>query len=261
MDFLKPSELPRVSCLMVTANRKNLAKRAVSCFQNQTYPNKELVVIDDGNEDYTTIFEGIPASDIKYIRLKKSADAVLGTLRNRALDEAEGDYLIQWDDDDWYHPERIAIQAKKLSEGYDACCLSSSLMHLSEKEHLKLPFIGRLPDGIPGSIMHVKNNSIRYPEYRKAEDTVYLKEWKKLKYCKLPDEFSYLFIRCYHGNNTWEVDHFKRRIKNSPLKWIIFMWYKFIVRDLSKHPKYKMTGNNKDTFEQYIAESNELGLF
>jgi len=245
---------------MVTANRKQLATRAVACFQNQTYPNKELVVIDDGQQDYAPLFKDIPENDITYIKLEKKTEMVLGTLRNMALDAAKGDFLIQWDDDDWYHPERIRIQAEYLQKGYDACCLSDSLMHLSSPEYMHLPFVGCLPDGIPGSIMHKNNASIRYPEYRKSEDTIYQKDWMKHRYSKVPKKYAYLFIRCYHGNNTWEQDHFKRRVKNSPSKWLMFMWYKYIMRDLSKHPKFRMDANCKKTFEQYLNDSKKLGL-
>ena len=258
---MNSSEYPRVSCLMVTANRRDLAKRAVICFMNQSYPNKELVIIDDGEQDYTPILQEIPPQDVLYIKLEKKQDAVLGTLRNVALDKARGDYLIQWDDDDWYHPERIRIQAEVLMKGYDACCLSASLMHLNDPEYMNLPFFGKLPDGIPGSIMHKNNASIRYPEFRKAEDTVYLKDWMKLKYTKLPEEYSYLFIRCYHGSNTWEQEHFRRRIKNSPYKWVLFNFYKYIIRDLNKHPKFRLSGNAKQTFEMYMEQSNALKLF
>lgn len=245
---------------MVTANRKKLAQRAIQCFLKQTYPNKELVIIDDGEEDYSILLTDIPKRDVTYLKLEKNADAVLGKLRNIALETAKGDFLIQWDDDDWYHPDRIQIQADYLQQGYDACCLSSSLMHLDDPEYLNLPFIGKLPDGIPGSIMHRRNDQIRYPEYKKAEDTVYLKDWMKLGYGKLPEEYAYLFIRCYHGTNTWEKSHFKRRIKNSFPKWLAFNWYKYVVRNLSAHPKFKLDDVTSDAFKDYIKASKELGL-
>lgn len=245
---------------MVTANRKKLARRAVNCFLNQTYPNKELVIVDDGKEDYSELFAGLPEEDVLYIKMKKEPGMVLGTLRNIALEKARGDFLIQWDDDDWYHPERIAIQAEVLQNGSDACCLSSSMMHLDDPEFINLPFSGSLPDGIPGSIMHVKSDGIRYPEYKKAEDTVYLKEWMERNYVKLPAEYGYLFIRCYHGTNTWEQAHFRRRVKNSFFKVLRFHWYKHIVGDLSRHPDFKMSGKHKETFDSYMAESKKFDL-
>ncbi len=253
--------IPRVSCLMVTANRKRLAERAVTCFVNQTYPNRELVIIDDGKEDYTPLFHGIDPRDVTYVRIPRTSRLVLGTLRNIALEHARGEYLVQWDDDDWYHPERIARQVSCLDQGYDACCLSASLMHLDNQDFFSLPYIGYLPNGIPGSIMHRRSKTIRYPEYRRAEDTVYLKQWMKRRYIKLPEIHAGLFIRCFHGTNTWEEDHFIRRIRNSPASWVNYMYHKFLRGDLSGHPRFRLPSHLRSAFEQYVEESRSLNLF
>ena len=253
--------MPRVSCLMVTANRRQLAQRAVNCFIRQRYPNRELVVIDDGQEDYTPLFRTIHPEDITYIKIPKDPDMVLGKLRNMALDHAAGDYIIQWDDDDWYHPNRISIQAGYLDEGYDACCLAASLMHLDNPDFFSLPYIGYLPNGIPGSIMHKRSEDVRYPEYRRAEDTVYLREWMKYRYAKLPEQHAGLFIRCFHGTNTWEEEHFTRRIRNSPGSWAQYLFHKFVSGDLSGHPRFRLPPEIRSAFEQYIEESRTLNLF
>ena len=252
---------PRVSCLMVTANRKQIARRAILCFKRQTYPNKELVIIDDGDVDYTDILRDIPESDLNYIRIPKDDTVRLGGLRNLSLDAAEGDYLVQWDDDDWYHDDRITLQAKVLQNGSDACCLSYSLIHIEDGEFKDFPFIGSLTHGIPGSIMHVNSDNIRYPNYIKAEDTVYLDHWKKKKYTIMPKDMAYLFIRCYHGSNTWNAEHFRRRMRNSPSRFITFFWYRYVLKDLLRHPYFRMEGNLKSSIEQYLADSAALGIF
>lgn len=246
---------------MVTANRRNLARRAVECFLKQTYENKELVIVDDGKEDYAPILSDVPAHQLKYIKLKKEPDFVLGKLRNKSLEYASGDYLIQWDDDDWYHQDRIKIQAEILNQGYDACCLSSALMHLDTPEFMMHPYVGRLPHGIPGSIMHRRSDSIRYPETRRAEDTVYLHEWMKKRYYKLDDSFNYLFLRAFHGNNTWEKKHFTRRIRNSPKALLQYLWHKNIRGNVFNHPRFQLSETAKQAFQEYLELSKELGLF
>ncbi|MDZ7659814.1 glycosyltransferase family A protein [Fodinibius sp.] len=256
-----PASQPKVSCLTVTADRKHLMKRAVQCFQNQTYENRELVIIDDGEQDLGDILTDLPADQVKYVKLEKKPENTLGKLRNRSLDEANGDFLVQWDDDDWYHPERISIQAQTLMAGYDACCLSGALMHLDEEPYMHHPYVGYLPDGIPGSIMHRSDADIRYPHTRRAEDTVYLNEWMEKRYLQLPDNYSHLFIRCYHGNNTWEKDHFLRRIRNNPKDAILYVWHKFIKGNLFAHPRFLLTEEQKEAFEMYLDDSQNLNLF
>ena len=245
---------------MVTGNRKHIARRAVKCFLEQTYPNKELVVLDDGNEDYSDIFNEIPADDVHYFRIEKQAGLYLGGLRNMLLDRATGDYLAKWDDDDWYHPDRIAIQAECLQQGFDACWLSSTLMHIDTKEHTQLPFIGGLPDGVPGTIMHVNSRRIRYPNSMKGEDTIYQKEWMQLKWKKLPETYSHLFIRCYHGNNTWGENHFNRRSRNSIKDLMMYFWFKYIIKDLRKNPKFRLRADSAKAMQIYLDDSRELNL-
>lgn len=244
---------------MVTANRKSLAARAVRCFEQQTYANRELIVIDDGTEDYTELFRHLPPSQIRYMRDIPKGQ-VLGRLRNIALDAARGEYLIQWDDDDWYHPDRIRIQARTLTKGFDACCLGTSLMHLSDPQFRHLPYLGSLPNGIPGSIMHVRDSSIRYPEFEKAEDTVFLEQWRQRRYAKLPEELSHLFIRCYHGSNTWQQEHFMRRVRNSFPKAVRYYWYAWVIRDLSRHPAFRLPEACRQTYSEYLSVSRSLGL-
>lgn len=252
-------DFPLVSCLMVTGNRKRLAKRAIDCFKWQTYPNKELVIIDDGNEDLSDLLTDLEAHQYQYIRLEKKTTNVLGYLRNLSLSKAKGEFLVQWDDDDWYHPERIQKQVQVLLEGYDACCLSGTLMHLDDPEFFNLPYVGFLPHGVPGSIMHRVDHSIQYLELPKAEDTYYLDQWRKKKYKKLDRSYSHLFIRCFHGSNTWESEHFKRRIRNTI--WTGFLF--FILKSLNKlelHPRLQLKNNERNSFEMYLSHSKKLAL-
>jgi glycosyltransferase involved in cell wall biosynthesis len=279
---------------MVTANRANLARRAIQCYLQQTYPNKELIIIDDGQEDYAPILADVPAGELRYIKLDPAPGQVLGTLRNRSLEEATGDFMAQWDDDDWYHPERIERQARVLmgdagfkglgsgddagaeegadvsagghesesvDDGADACCLAGSLMHVDHPEYFDLPYVGYLPHGIPGTIMHRRNDTIRYPSERAGEDTTYLDHWLGKRYQKLPASEAGLFIRCFHGTNTWEMNHFVRRMRNSPAKLMRYLFYRYVIRDLSKNPLFRLDEGVRRAFETYLAESRQLGLF
>lgn len=253
--------IPEVSCLMVTADRPRLMKRALHGYLNQTHDNKQIVIIDDGATDLEDPLSMIPADELTYRKLDSTANYTLGALRNLSLKEASGDYLVQWDDDDWYHPERIKRQLTTLTEGnHDACCVSASLMHLNTPPYDAHPYIGVLPEGIPGSIMHKNGFDIRYPETRRSEDTVYLKEWMHNSYAKLPEDEYHLFIRCYHGNNTWEEEHFLRRIRNSPVNLVSYLWYKYIRGDLFKHPKFQLHEEAQRAFEMFIQDSKTFGL-
>lgn len=252
---------PKVSCLMVTADRRALVKRSLHCYKKQSHPNTELVVVDNGHDQIDDLLEDFDESTVNYIRLKPSPDNVLGEMRNRSLEAATGEYVTCWDDDDWFHPDRIKIQLNRLQQdSYDACCLTTSLMHLDSKEMMHHPYKGTLPGGVPPSILHRNDPGIRYPQLNRHEDTEFLKQWKEKKYVQLPPEYAYLFIRCHHGTNTWEKDHFIRRMRNSPVKLLQYFWYDKIRGDLYAHPNFQLTQKQKEAFQLFLEDSAKFDL-
>lgn len=247
---------------MVTADRAQLMRRSVRCYQRQTYPNRELVVVDDGDADLSPVLADLPDEEVTYVTLDPNTDYVLGTLRNVALDEASGAYLTQWDDDDWCHRTRLEKQAAVLDDGADACALHGTLMHLDAPEYFYAPYIGLLDDGVPGSIMHRRDDDARYPDMPRAEDTVYLDHWLEQDYRLLPaSEAAHLFIRCFHGDNTWEKKHFLTRMRNTPRDAIAYVWHRYVRGDLSRHRRFQLSDAARDAFETYLHDSADLGLF
>jgi len=95
---------------MPTANRRDFIPRAVASFLRQDYPDKELIVVDDGSDP---IFDILPTDDrIKYIRL--AARNSVGTKRNLGCQAARGEIIAHFDDDDWSAPGRLTYQAAEL---------------------------------------------------------------------------------------------------------------------------------------------------
>ena len=252
----------KVSCVMVTADRIKLCARSVWCYQQQTYSNKELVVLDNGNESMAALLKQLPADEVRYKKINRTPDLVLGDLRNTALNMATGSLIIpQWDDDDWYHPQRIQRQVEILEQGHDACALAGTLMHVNQHPFTDRPYIGLLRNGVPPTIMHRRDDTIRYPSLPRTEDTVYVNAWLKKSYVQLPEEASYLYIRAFHGANTWEVDHFLRRMRNTPTDSLRFAWYKYVRRNLFAHPRFQLTAEMQAAFAQYIEDSRRLEIF
>ena len=245
---------------MITANRRNLAKRAILCFKNQSYANKTLLVIDDGDEDLTDILEAYIPGAYSYVKIEKKPGQNLGYLRNLGLSLAKTELIAQWDDDDWYHPNRLQLQVDEIKKGCDACCLQATLMHLNSEFYLNHPYVGALPDGVPGTIVHKNDPLARYPLQAKGEDTTFLDYWKQKNYTILPRAYAYLFIRCFHGSNTWEQEHFTRRFRNTILSSLGYLWYRYVRRDMFLHPAFRIDATTKQAFEKYLDDSRILGL-
>ncbi len=251
----------KVSCLIVTANRRDLLRRSLLSLKNQTYQNVEVVVVDNGRETVDDLLDLFPDNRVKYIRIEPSPGNILGELRNISLNHATGGFMICWDDDDWFHPKRIETQLNVLQSGYDACCLEGNIFHIDTPELADHPYIGRLPDGSPSSIMHRRNDKIRYPSLKRGEDTVYLNRWiEQGRYKMLGLSYSYLFVRVFHGTNVSGKKHFLRRLRNSPKNWLQYMWHAKIKGDLYGHPKFNLSDLEKESFEMFIRDSKKLNI-
>ncbi|KQM98796.1 glycosyltransferase family 2 protein [Sphingomonas sp. Leaf25] len=249
----------RISCVMVTANRAALARRAVDCFLRQTWRNRELVVVDDGTQDYTPLFAAIPADRLIYDRVAKTPDNTLGRLRNRSLDRATGAIVAQWDDDDWYHPERLARQAAVLTGGKGACVLRGTLMHLDAPGWFDHPYVGTLEPGVPGSIVHRADPAARYPEKRRGEDTDFLHHWSREAIGVLDSPG--LFVRAFHGSNTWERDHFERRVRNTPAAAIEYALRRLLPGGMWRHSRFRLDAATRAAFTAFVADSRAAGVF
>src|SRR5512133_76355 len=97
-----------ISCLMVTqAARLPLAALAIADFAHQTHGERELIVLHDADEATATALRSLARAhaDLRIRVVDAPSGASLGTLRNRAVAAAAGDWFCQWDDDDRYHPE------------------------------------------------------------------------------------------------------------------------------------------------------------
>ncbi len=253
--------LPKVSCLVVTADRPRLLRRSLLSYQAQTYPNKELVVVDDGRDPLDELLSELPTGPIRYIRLEKKPENTLGRLRNLSLEAATGDCLTIWDDDDWYHPDRLKIQVAALVAGNDSCLLSSALFHLDAPGYFDHPFRSPFRKGVPGSLVFVRDPSIHYPELRRGEDSVFLKAWRRRPQKKLETVYAYLQVRCYHGTNTWDYGHFIRRLKSSPRDAAAYAWYRYARRDVWRHPGFTLEAKDQESFRLYLEDSRRAGLF
>lgn len=254
---------PKVSCLLVTADRPQLIKRALWCYQQQTYDNLELVVLDNGTEpiDHVVRAFDLPG-EVRYRHVERGPDLWIGGLRNRALEVATGEVVVpQWDDDDWSHPERIERQVEVLRQGYDVCTIQGTLMHVHHPDYFHHPFIGILPNGVPPTIMHRRDPEIRYPNIRRTSDTKYLNDWREKRSAILPREASHLYLRYSHEGNLWETDHFLRRMRNTPKDLLLYAWHRFVRGNLFDHPRFQLTDRMRNAFVRYLEDSFRYDLF
>ena len=198
-----------VSCLCVTRNRAALLRRAIDCFRAQTHPARELVVLHESDDAVTREYLAtlsLPA--VRPIEVPALPKRPLGALRNLAVGAARGRYVMQWDDDDWHGPERIAAQLAAVeSSGKAGCVLRRWTIYDAVTRQA---WIGA-PRTWEGSLLMERFGMPAYPELPRGEDTVVIRTLNdagKLAPLDRPD----LYVYVYHGANTWARSHLRRSI-------------------------------------------------
>jgi glycosyltransferase involved in cell wall biosynthesis len=122
---MNPDHIALVSCIMPTSNRRRFVGQAIQYFCRQDYPQKELIIIDDGED---AVADLIPQDDrIHYIRLNHRV--TLGAKYNLACKQAQGTLVAHWDDDDWMSPKRLSLQVEALQATKAQLCGARELLH------------------------------------------------------------------------------------------------------------------------------------
>lgn len=108
-----------VSIIMPSWNTAKFIAESIQCVINQTYQNWELLIVDDCSTDDSDVVVGPFLKDprIKYFHNEKNSGAAL--TRNKALREAQGEWIAFLDSDDLWMPEKLEKQIGFMREhGY-----------------------------------------------------------------------------------------------------------------------------------------------
>ena len=209
-------KLPLISCLMVTRGRYQQARLSIASFLKQTYPNRELVVLDDDSD--SRLSEWIKSQANPLLRLIQLPDErlPLGKLRNFSVDHARGEYVCQWDDDDLNDPLRLEVQLQTmLATDSQASLLARWMIWWPQSQRLALSCYRDWE----GSLLCMRSLMPRYPShFRRGEDTIMLQELiPKVRLARVDLPRLYLYV--VHGANTFEANHFENHWKHATAQW------------------------------------------
>jgi glycosyltransferase involved in cell wall biosynthesis len=182
--------------------------QAVLYFQHQNYPERELIILDDGLTDARN---NVPCDpQIRYVRLDQRLS--VGAKRNLGCELARGKIIAQWDDDDWYAPTRLTAQvAPLLAESADVTGLTRirffdvdrwEFWSCTPELHRRLFAF----DVACGTLVYRRSlfdQLARYPNNSLAEDAAFLKAAidRGARFQTMVSDELFLYVR--HGANTW----------------------------------------------------------
>ena len=97
---------PLVSVIVPTYNRPEMLAGCLRSILHQTYPNVEIIVVNDGGVDVKKIIDSLNQQNTITF-LEHPANQGMAAARNTGIAVARGKYLAYLDDDDAYLPHHI----------------------------------------------------------------------------------------------------------------------------------------------------------
>jgi len=96
---MKPQAL--VTVIMPVYNVESYLKNSINSVVNQTYKNLQIILVNDGSTDGSSIICNEYAKIDKRITVIHQKNAGLSDARNKGLQKANGDYIFYLDSDDY----------------------------------------------------------------------------------------------------------------------------------------------------------------
>lgn len=105
---------PLISVIIPTYNRVGYLKEAIESVLQQSYPEIELIVVDDGSTDGTRELVASYDQRVKYFYQQ---NLERGAARNRGILSSQGEYIAFLDSDDLWLPNHLESCAAALERG------------------------------------------------------------------------------------------------------------------------------------------------
>ncbi|EEY39694.1 glycosyltransferase family 2 protein [Vibrio mimicus] len=103
--------LPLVSIITPSYNCSKIVHKTIESVRAQTYPNWEMIIVDDCSKDNSVeILKGYSEQDSRIRVIERQWNAGPAIARNVAIEESQGRFIAFLDSDDSWHPTKLEKQ-------------------------------------------------------------------------------------------------------------------------------------------------------
>ena len=138
---METTKQPLITVVMPNYNGHRFVEQAIDSVLNQTYPNFELLVVDDcSKDDSLQLIQQKAQSDdrIRVIALEQNAG--VANARNVGIKEAKGEFIALLDNDDLWTEDKLERQLSIAQKGVDIVYCSYDFID-EENRSIKKPFV------------------------------------------------------------------------------------------------------------------------
>ena len=175
---------PLVSIIVPCYNMEKYISDTIQSVKRQTFPNWELIIVDDVSVDHTaSVVQSVSKDDDRIQFIVKDKHSGIASSRNQAIAIAKGQYFAFLDADDVWHPEKLEKQLRFMQEhqvgfsysSYDLIDESGNPLHKIIKSNGDLNYHDYIKNTIIGCSTVMLNTAIvgtvTVPDFRTSEDT------------------------------------------------------------------------------------------
>ena len=123
---------PEVSVIMAVRDGGAFLAEAIASIRAQSFPDWELIVVDDGSTDGSDGVLQAAARSENRLRVIRQERLGLVAALNRAVAEARGEFLARMDADDRAHPERLGRQRAFMAAHPEVGVLGSAMRRTAD---------------------------------------------------------------------------------------------------------------------------------
>lgn len=149
---------PFVSVVCPSFNRREFLPYLLYIYQYQDYPadRRELIILDDSAHSSQDLVDMLVDSSVENVRYIHSEHRLmLGEKRNMLNDLAVGEYIVCFDDDDYYSPQKISYQVGELQR-------NNALFSGSDQIYVWYSHLNKIYRTHPFGTNHALNGTFAY---------------------------------------------------------------------------------------------------
>ncbi len=125
---------PLVSVIIPCFQAENFVREAVESVAAQTYPRLETFAIDDGSTDNTLAILEEYRQVATVLRHPGGDNRGVSLTRKLGIDRAQGKYIAFLDADDYFAPDKIAVQIELLENRPDVVLCHTGMHQINEMQ-------------------------------------------------------------------------------------------------------------------------------
>lgn len=123
---MQETDKPTVSAVILSYNRRGLLEKTLSVLEKESYPNLEIIVVDNASTDGSAKMVAEKFPNVKLLQTEKNIGVAACNIGFKA---ASGKYILVLDDDSYPIDDCVSKAVKKMEENDRIGCITAQIIN------------------------------------------------------------------------------------------------------------------------------------